>query len=96
MAIEEINQRRGLRGWRVEAAVVDGRSSGPEFARKAEWLLTREAGQHDLRMLDVGASQVGGAASRKPGRHTDLSLYSMRVWSARRACFTRALPPTSR
>ncbi len=41
MAIEEINQRRGLLGRRVEAAVVDGRSSGPEFARKAEWLLTQ-------------------------------------------------------
>lgn len=39
MAIDEINQRHGLLGRRVEAAVVDGRSSGPEFARKAEWLL---------------------------------------------------------
>jgi urea transport system substrate-binding protein len=42
MAIDEINKRRGLLGRRVEAAVVDGRSSGPEFARKAEWLLTQK------------------------------------------------------
>lgn len=39
MAIEEINQRGGLLGRRVEAEVVDGRSNGEAFARNAEWLL---------------------------------------------------------
>jgi urea transport system substrate-binding protein len=42
MAIDEINRNRGLLGRRVEAAVVDGRSKGREFARKAEWLLTQK------------------------------------------------------
>jgi urea transport system substrate-binding protein len=41
MAIDEINQRGGLLGRRVEAEIVDGRSNGEEFARKAEWLLAQ-------------------------------------------------------
>lgn len=39
MAIEEVNHRGGLLGRRVQAEVVDGHSSGDEFARQAERLL---------------------------------------------------------
>lgn len=42
LAIEEINQRGGVRGRKVEVLVRDGQSDGLTFAREAERLITRE------------------------------------------------------
>ncbi len=42
MAIEEINQKGGLSGRRIDALVVDGRSDWPTFAKEAERLIIDE------------------------------------------------------
>jgi len=42
LAIEEINQRGGIRGKKLEAFVCDCRSDEPTFAREAERLITQE------------------------------------------------------
>jgi len=42
LAIEEINERGGILGRKVEAIVVDGRSDWPTFAEQAERLITEE------------------------------------------------------
>jgi len=42
LAIEEINQRGGIRGKKLEAFVSDCRSDEPTFAREAERLITQE------------------------------------------------------
>ncbi len=42
MAIEEINQKGGLSGRRIDALVVDGRSDWPTFAEEAERLIIDE------------------------------------------------------
>jgi len=42
LAIEEINERGGILGRRVEAIVEDGSSDWPTFARKAEKLITED------------------------------------------------------
>jgi urea transport system substrate-binding protein len=42
LAIEEINQRGGVRGKKLEAFVSDCRSDEPTFAREAERLITQE------------------------------------------------------
>jgi urea transport system substrate-binding protein len=42
LAIDEINDRGGLLGRRVEAIVVDGKSDCTIFARSAEWLLAKK------------------------------------------------------
>ena len=42
LAIEEINQRGGIRGRKVEVLVRDGQSDGLTFAREAERLITRD------------------------------------------------------
>ncbi len=42
LAIDELNERGGLLGRRVEAVVEDGASDGPTFARLAEKLITRD------------------------------------------------------
>ena len=39
LAIDELNQRGGLLGRRVQAIVVDGKSDTATFARGAEWLI---------------------------------------------------------
>jgi urea transport system substrate-binding protein len=39
LAIDEINQRGGLLGRRIDPIIVDGKSNGAEFARLAEWLI---------------------------------------------------------
>ncbi|HUN58062.1 MAG TPA: transporter substrate-binding protein, partial [Candidatus Binataceae bacterium] len=39
LAIDELNQRGGLLGRRVQAVVVDGKSDAATFARHAEWLI---------------------------------------------------------
>jgi urea transport system substrate-binding protein len=43
LAIDELNERGGLLGRRVEAVVEDGASHGPTFARLAEKLITQDA-----------------------------------------------------
>jgi urea transport system substrate-binding protein len=42
LAIEEINQRGGLLGRKIEPIVVDGKSDWPTFARQAERVITQE------------------------------------------------------
>ena len=42
LAIEEINQRGGVLGRRIQALVVDGQSDEPTFSREAERLITEE------------------------------------------------------
>jgi urea transport system substrate-binding protein len=42
LAIEEINQRGGIRGRKVEVLVRDGQSDGLTFAREAERLIARD------------------------------------------------------
>jgi len=42
LAIEELNQKGGLFGRKIEASVVDGRSDWPTFASEAERLITQE------------------------------------------------------
>jgi urea transport system substrate-binding protein len=42
LAIDELNERGGLLGRRVEAVVEDGASDGPTFARLAEKLITHD------------------------------------------------------
>lgn len=42
MAIEEINQKGGISGRKIEPVVVDGRSDWPTFAKEAERLITEE------------------------------------------------------
>lgn len=39
LAIDELNQRGGVLGRRVQAVVVDGKSDAVTFARRAEWLI---------------------------------------------------------
>jgi len=42
MAIEELNQKGGVLGRKIEAIVVDGRSDWPTFANEAESLITQQ------------------------------------------------------
>ena len=64
MTIEEINEKGGVLGRKLEPVVVDPASNWPLFAEKARDLIQKEQGRGHLRLLDLGVAQVGAAGVR--------------------------------
>jgi urea transport system substrate-binding protein len=72
LAIDELNQRGGLLGRRVQAIVVDGKSDAATFARRAEWLIKEK---RSLAIFGCWMSAHRKAVLPVVERHDSLLVY---------------------